>query len=152
MYVTSTDWAVFLPSTSDSVSMCRPEVGPSNLGQLFCSKPWSEAQISYMGGGWARVAADQLERGDPEGAAGETWTASVDFKMWKTTFSKTCLTAFGLRPSESTMWGNLGGKDWLKNNAVWGWNLTGDFFSPSSIREGVSVCYYILQSRKLEHS
>lgn len=74
MYASSTDWAVFLPSTSHSVSMCRPKVGMSNLGQFFCGEPWSEAHIGYVGGGWAGLAADQFERGDPEGVAGEIWT------------------------------------------------------------------------------
>lgn len=55
--------------------MCRSEVGLSDLGQLLWIEPWSEALIGHMGGGWAVHTREQRESGDPEGAAGETWSA-----------------------------------------------------------------------------
>lgn len=69
--VMSTDWPVSLPPASHPLPVRRSNSSMPNLGQLLCSEPWSEALSGLMGGGWVGFAAERLEGGDPEGAAGE---------------------------------------------------------------------------------
>lgn len=83
--------------------MCRSEVGLSDLGQLLWIEPWSEALIGHMGGGWAGHTREQRERGDPEGVAGETWSA---FQTAQAQWEEMGEAEIGLNtmPNEAEIW------------------------------------------------